>query len=988
MRLSFDGFHIDMDSGQLFVAGQEVPLEQRALEMLCYLASHPDRLITKEELLSEVWHAQTLSDAVLSNTATKLRKALRQPTGTREPIETVRGRGFRWHAARQSNSPVAGVPSARAGSVCADPFVGRAQALEVLGRALEQASQGVGQTVVLLGDAGMGKTRTLEELAKRARASGFSVWEGAAYDGGGAPPYWLWVEVLRRAHTDLSNAMFRRHLPPDSWAMVRLVPELVSGDATAGAHATSAAADQYATRFRMFDEVVRFIGAASADAPRLIVAEDIHWADDGTLELLAHAARALKKQAVLLAVSSRELDTAAQGARGEALQRLSRQATHVPLSGLSPIEVGELIAAWVKQPACDASMAALLHERTRGNPFFVRQTLELIAHQGLAFEHQSLAGLVPPRAVRDVLRQRLATLSDDSMRVLRLAAAIGVEFDAGLLADALEMTLADVLALLEPARRKALVVPHPTALQRFGFEHVLLRDAIYDALDLAERGAYHARLGRVLERRSARDEPRLLGEIAHHSLRAVPGELDACVRHCQNAADAARRALGFETAAELLSRAIEKLASEGGDAHLRCELLLMLGTDRFCAGDIRSAWRAFQQAAVLSEQLAATDLLARAACRLAAWLEIGGGDEAETRRLVDRALQAIGDGDSDLRAALLAHRADMHFELPADERRALFEEADALAALRNTPHVLFEVAVCRTQLRDPTRVDECRMAIANYRAVVRKYRHELVASELLQAELAVDLAEYTCALTACDLDAADAAIAHCRALAEQTQIATITLTVELMQAGRALGDARLDDLAATLQRVSENSGIAGGFSLVWNHYLIRLIEARGELASLAAFDLEQHVPDLSELRPVQRMTGMLCLAWLAQKLGAHDTTRRFMARVPADELARMPVRYGDLGLMCLLAEIYDALDDRGAAQDLYARLLPHAERNAVCTSFDYCGAVAHYLGILARRLGQKERAAHHFARAEAINGELRMPLQRMCSSALAKELRE
>ena len=979
MRFSFDGFDIDTDSGQLFRSGEEVPLERRALDMLCYLALHPGRLITKDELLSEVWQAQTLTDNVLSNTASKLRKALGQAAGAREPIETVRGRGFRWHAVRLSGNHAAHSANLPVADSRSEPFVGRVQVMELLERAVDQAEQGHGQLVMLVGDAGMGKTRTLDELAKRARARGFSVWEGAAYGGGGAPPYWLWVEVLRSAHADLSRAMFRRHLPADSWAMSLLVPELVSTD-------SNLSADSAATRFRLFDEVARFIGSASADAPRLIIADDIHWADDGTLELLAHAARALKKHSVVLAVSLRYHDATAQDGRSAALQRLGRQATHVTLSGLSLREVEELVTAFGERHSVGARLTGVLYLRTQGNPFFVRQTLELLAQRGEPIDGHGLESLAIPPAVRDVLRQRIDALGDDTRRVLRVASAAGVEFDAGVLADVLEVPLAPVLSAIEPARRKRVVVSHPTTPHCFGFGHALLRDSIYDELDLVERGTFHARLGRVLEQRAAAEDPRSLGEIARHYLLAVPSDLDLCVRYCRLAADAARNALGFETAADLLSRASEKLEREGGDGRIRCELLLELGNDRFCVGDIPNAWSALSQGAALAEQIAATDLFARFACRLSGWLEIGGGDEEEIRRLVDRALLAVAESDSDLRAVLLAYRAEMHFELPADERNALFAEADALAARRDAPLVLLEIAQCRAWVRDPSRLDESRKAIANYRALTRRYPHAMATYRRLMWDFAVDFVEYLCAATSCDLAAADRAIERCRLIAEQSQMVHCVRVVELMQAGRAVGDGRFEDLEAILQRVSEGASLAGGLGLVWQNYVMRLVEAQGGFQNLAGFELSQ-LPRLDELRPNHRMRGKLYAAWFFTKVGANFGARWLLSTIPEEQLARMPVSFGDLGLLCLLAETYHALGDDAGAEELYQWLLPHATLNAVLPSLDYCGAVAHYLGILAKQLGHHDRAAQHWQSAEVINQQLGMPIQLARTSALARSLR-
>jgi DNA-binding winged helix-turn-helix (wHTH) protein len=257
MRLRFDGFEIDPEEGRLLRNGVEVPLERRSFEMLCYLATHPGRLIEKQELLSHVWQVRSLSRGVLASTLAKLRKALGQAANQREPIETVHGRGYRFHGvvqraqARPTNESEA-VPASRASR--ARPFVGRKQALETLAKALEQAACGHGQLLLLVGDAGIGKTRMLEELSPRAQQHGFSIWEGSSHDGAGAPPYWPWVEILRKAQQELPAP--KSHVPTDCAALCLLWPELVESSVVADAGAPS-------TRFRLFDELSRFLGSAS-----------------------------------------------------------------------------------------------------------------------------------------------------------------------------------------------------------------------------------------------------------------------------------------------------------------------------------------------------------------------------------------------------------------------------------------------------------------------------------------------------------------------------------------------------------------------------------------------------------------------------------------------------------------------------------------------------------------------------------------------------
>jgi DNA-binding winged helix-turn-helix (wHTH) protein/tetratricopeptide (TPR) repeat protein len=974
MRLSFDGFELDLDAGQLYRAGVEVPLERRAFEMLCYLAAHPGRLVTKDELLTEVWGAAVLSDGVLANTAAKVRKALGQPGAAGEPLETVRGRGFRWRAASIDQS----VASAN-GPVEADPFVGRAGVMERLTRLVDSAAQGNGQVVCLVGDAGIGKTRTLAELGKHARARGFSVWEGAAYDGGAAPAYWLWVEILRSAHADLSRAMFRRHVGAHSWALPLLIPELLDADAPPGG------ADAPATRFRLFDEVAQLIASASSEAPRLIVADDVQWADDASLELLAYVARSLKKRPVILAVALRKRDARTEDARSLALRRLDRIATRVPLSGLSLDETQALIAALHGRSDVAGGVAGALHRRTQGSPLFVRQMLALIAQSGEPLDEQTLDRLELPEAVRSVLRQRIGALGDEARAVLRAAAAAGTDFDAVLLADVLGLALQQVLAALEQARRAHVIVGDRSLPHRFAFDHVLLREAIYDDLELVERGTLHARFAEVLEHRALDGDPRRLGGLARHALLAVPSQLDGCVRHCRNAASAARAALGYDAAADILSKVCDKLASEAGDERLRCELLLELTLDRFCAGDIRNAWQAGRRAAMLAEQMEAPDLLARAACRLVGWLNRGGGDEDESMRYLDRALQLVGTGDPDSRATLLARRAEMHWDLSASERDALLQEADALAARHEKPEVLLEVAGCHASLRGPTRLEQSRAAIAHYRQLEQRYATELPPTLRLSRSFGIELSDYLRALTACDLDAADASLERCRQLARECQVIGLEEGLGVMEAGRALGEGRLEEVSAAVQRLSETTDATGSFGLVGQFYAARVLEARrgfagleAMIANVSSFYRAEGIP------PSQRVYGALMLAFVNAKIGAPATAQRLLSGIDGAQLARMPVRYGDLCMLSLLAETYQVLGDRAGAAALYPQLLPYAALNAVGPAFNYEGAVAYYLGLLAELLERRDEAARHFEEAESVNCKLRMPLQvARCQAARA-----
>ena len=945
-HLIFEGFEIDGDGGRVLRAGAVVVLEPRALELLCYLAQNPGRLISKDELLERVWNAHALSDGVLANTIAKLRRALGQDARAGTPIETVHGRGYRFHAVRAMTA--------------LEPFVGREAVSQLLDDSLERASAGTSQLVLISGEAGIGKSRTLRELATRARGHGFQVWSGAAYAGGGAPAYWPWIEVVRSA---LDDSRPRDHLPADGWAIASLVPERLEVPPMA------APSDAAELRFRLFDELRRWLEAASRDAALLIALEDMHWANAASIKLLSQLASAQGQRRVLLAATWRETESKQ---KPDQLGLLLRDAQHVELRGLSPQEVSEL-SGRLGHPVPDAGTAELLYARTQGNPFFLRQALQLLQQRGRQLTAASLQASEWPAAVREAIEQRLAGLSTPIRAQLAAAAAIGQKFDADLLACLLGQPLTATLAALDPALQLGLVRQLDGQSRHFELVHALVGEALYEGLGLVERGALHARLARLLAQRAAMSDPQLLGEVARHSLLAVPFDLDAYVRDCRRAADAARARYGFEAAAELLQRALQKLAAEP-PTELQYELRLQRAFDLFAAGQLTSARRELQEAALRARAEDSAPWLARFVAQECSWLEIGGQtlDRAEA---LDDALNRLDGSQPALRASLLARRAALGSDLPRAQRDALFEEAEQLAAASGDTSAELDVASARAHARDPARVDDCRRAIDRFRALSAR----ALPSDLQQQgrHVMVELSEYWCAVVRGDLVLADLAISQVEVAASVTCAPALQVVCAMMRAMRALGDGRLDDMATYVARMrASSSGLADSSTgVAWVYCNLLLAEARADESVFAQLAAGVDLSLLGQLTPEQVVNGIALRARLAVRLGQPEIARNLLARVPSQELDRARECYGALGLLCSLAEVYWQLGDVGPAQQLYEQLLPHASLNAVGMGFEYKGSVSQYLGMLALMLGERENAREHLRFALAFNERLGMPLE-------------
>jgi tetratricopeptide (TPR) repeat protein len=234
------------------------------------------------------------------------------------------------------------------------------------------------------------------------------------------------------------------------------------------------------------------------------------------------------------------------------------------------------------------------------------------------------------------------------------------------------------------------------------------------------------------------------------------------------------------------------------------------------------------------------------------------------------------------------------------------------------------------------------------------------------------MTRYLCALTACDLSAADLALAQCRHVADTSHVRAATFATDLMRAGRALGDGRLDDLQALIPEFWLRSAVElPTESYAWANYYARLLDGRGNLQLLAKLDLDAlgSRPERTSKHDTYFAIGR---ANIYTRLGRLDAARALLAQIPASDLTRMPVQYGDPGALCDLVTIYSALGDMAAARRLYPQLEPFAHLNAVGPSFEYRGAVAHYLGLLARSLGHEADARRHFETAVEINRALGM----------------
>jgi DNA-binding CsgD family transcriptional regulator len=502
-------------------------------------------------------------------------------------------------------------------SLVSPVLVGRQAELGLLVSSLQRAVAGEQSTVLVGGEAGVGKSRLVHELIDQARQSGTRALVGGCVelDGGGIPFAPL-VDMVRALAAELGAEDLDLVLGGAREEIARLVPELDTG-----AHAASG--DESGPS-RVLELILGMISRLAAVSPLMLVFEDVQWADTSTLDLLALlVARASDRRLlVLLTVRSDELHRAHPFRRTAARWEQQRLVERLELERLGPQDVAAQIEA-IAGERPDLDLIGFIVERSEGIPLFVEELLRAVRDGRV--DHDYL-----PPSLRDVLLARAELLSTSAQHLLRVVSAGGRWVPDGLLATVAELPVPELNAGLREAVEQQLLVVDATG-RGFGFRHELARAAIHDDLLPGERAQLHEAYAEAIEAR-----PGLAGSdldassmLAYHWLAAhdLPRALPASVRAGRAAAAA--------------------FAPSAAQRHYELALELWLQVPD-----------AQQRAGVDHVQL--LEAAAAAAGR--------GGSADRGLALVDQALAEIGyDGEPEHRARVLIRRAELLVDLGREE---------------------------------------------------------------------------------------------------------------------------------------------------------------------------------------------------------------------------------------------------------------------------------------------------------------------------------
>jgi predicted ATPase/DNA-binding CsgD family transcriptional regulator len=383
------------------------------------------------------------------------------------------------------------------------------------------------QAVVALvsGDAGVGKTRLVTEVTRRAATAGFTVLSGHCAELGESVPYLPLADALRNAAQAPGTAPRLLDALASRPVLNRLLPE---GE-------TSAAADGASTsmaRQQMFGAVLGLLGELASAAPVLLVFEDLHWADASTRDLLTFLSRVLRTERVALIGTYRTDDLHRRHPLRPLTAELQRlpSVTSIRLGPLTPAALAEHLTALagLHHDDLDATELNTIIRRAEGNAYYAEELLAAAVGQGAA--HGPGGAAVLPEGLAALLLSRVERLSDPAQRVLRAAAVAGRRGDDDLVRAASGLPLPEYEDAIREAVTQQLLVP---AGDGYSFRHALLREAVEADLLPGERTRLHGELARLLadqEQRSS--QPGVAAELAHHYLAShdIPGAFAASVR--------------------------------------------------------------------------------------------------------------------------------------------------------------------------------------------------------------------------------------------------------------------------------------------------------------------------------------------------------------------------------------------------------------------------------------------------------------------------
>jgi DNA-binding winged helix-turn-helix (wHTH) protein len=538
--IEFPPYRLDPRAGCVWRGTHPVPLRPKAWELLHYLVERPGALVTKDELHAAIWGDTVVSDDTLTRTLAELRLALRDDARTPRIIETVHRRGFRFiaqlHGSSGENHTAASpdVPESmpEAGTTT---LVGREAELARLWALFRQASGGERQVVFVEGEAGIGKSALVEAFLDAVRAASQPVLIGygqCVEQYGEREPYMPVLEALERMSREPEGERLLSALRSAAPSWLAQMPSLqtpTDAERLRRWHAET-------TSHRMPREFAGLVDAISVDSPMILVLEDLHWSDQGTVDLVSVLAQRPERARTMLIGTCRPAQAAALDHPIQQvlmLLRARRRSAEINLEYLSQNDVATYLARRFRGASVVDELASAVHAHTDGNPLFMIMLVDHLLARGWLVEDRTVWRLTVPRvaieqempdSLRELIEGQLRFVSPAERNVLEVASVAGLAFDVPAVAAGFGGAPGEVDVLCDRLCRVQRWLRHVgtstwpdgTLAARYVFGHPQYQLALYDGLPPGRRATLHQQIGEGIEAGYATRAAEVSGELARH----------------------------------------------------------------------------------------------------------------------------------------------------------------------------------------------------------------------------------------------------------------------------------------------------------------------------------------------------------------------------------------------------------------------------------------------------------------------------------------
>jgi eukaryotic-like serine/threonine-protein kinase len=614
-------------------------------------------------------------------------------------------------------------------------FVGRESELRQLQSAFDGAMSGQGALMMVVGEPGIGKTALCEQLSTYVTLRGGRTLVGHCYEVGSLSlPYLAFVEALRSYVLSRESKELQKELGTGAADVARIVSEI--GERLK--IKLRPQKDPEEERYRLMQAITGFLTNAATVQPLLLVLEDLHDSDKGTLDMMTHVSRHLAGTRLLIVGTYRDVEVDRSHPLSAALAELRRMSSYgrVLLRGLNADEVRRMLESISRQEV-PWGLAEAIHRQTEGNPLFVQEVVRYLAEEGLIkredgrwrSSRETPLEMTIPEGLRDVIGKRLSILSPDCNRLLSVASVIGREFALDILKAVANINEeVFVNALKEAVQMSVLEERSQLGSIRYRFSHAFFRQTMYEELIAPQRLKLHQQVARSLETQYAKRIEEHAAELAEHFSQSTDSaDLAKAVSYGELAAQRAISVYAYGEAVRLLEQALKvQRVLDPDDKGKVCDLLLVLGDYLGTAGEPQRAFTAeLEEAFSLAENigdetraaracsLAVISLILHGGSGLASWTDpeaakwIERADRYAGQDTVERVMANKGIGEMKATMGLIARR----FDIANDGMRLLIHNLE-LARSLNNPEAFWQAAASRIWRASAPQHSEVRLNLA------------------------------------------------------------------------------------------------------------------------------------------------------------------------------------------------------------------------------------------------------------------------------------